>query len=597
MKFPLAVVVVVLTAQLASAQIAGFELERLDLNPGATASLIAGTGDVMRKGAWRASLLVHYEHDPLVLVRADTNERLGAVIGSRLSTHLMGAWTPLDWLEVGVQIPIVLWQGGADLTAWGVPAPATTSLGTPWLTGRFAPLRERAGAPLDLAVQVGLGLPFGSAAAYSNTTPVAFAPKVGAGKSVLSWLRVGAELGFIVRGAPTATAATVLQTGTASSFTFAVSSTTKGSGLRGELTLRGAVALDSGAAGGELLFGGRYPLGKWVEVYAIGGPGLGTLPGNPAFRVLAGVSVQPPVEPEAVVKPPPPVQRCDDSVSLEVLRTACGERDADGDGVKNAVDQCPRVAGLASANGCLLPDTDGDGLTDDVDACPKEAGPRERKGCPIKDQDKDGVEDADDACVDEPGPVERKGCPLRDQDKDGVEDEVDACPAEAGLVERKGCPIRDQDGDAVEDALDNCPTVKGVPENAGCPAKQVQLVIITADKLVIKEAVYFAIGKALVLPRSWKLLDNVAQVLIAHPEVPVVRIEGHTDSAGVRLKNVALSQARADAVKAQLVKRKVAAERLHAVGIGPDQPTDTNDTPAGREKNRRVEFNFETPPK
>ena len=71
---------------------AGFDIERLDLNPGASASLVNGTGDVMRKGSWRASLLVHYEHDPLLLYRLDTNERLGAVIGSRLSAHLTGAW-------------------------------------------------------------------------------------------------------------------------------------------------------------------------------------------------------------------------------------------------------------------------------------------------------------------------------------------------------------------------------------------------------------------------------------------------------------------------------------------------------------------------
>ena len=583
---------VLLTAQLASAQVAGFDLERLDLNPGATASLVTGTGDLMRKGAWRASLLVHYEHDPLVLYRLDTDERLGAVVGSRLSTHLMGAWAPLDWLEVGLQVPIVLWQGGDDLSGYGVDKPATTSLGTPWLTGRFGILRERAGAPLDLSVQVGLGLPFGSAAAYSNATPVAFAPRVGAGKSLLSWLRLGAEVGFMVHGAPATTGA-VTQAGTASSFTGALSATTLGTGLRGELTLRGAVALDSALAGGELLLGARYPLGKWVEVYALGGPGLGTLPGNPAFRILAGVSVQPPVEVEKEKVVLPTAPRCDDTVSVEVLRNACGTMDADGDGIANAVDACPRVAGVAAAHGCPMADSDNDGLTDDVDACPKEAGPKERKGCPIKDQDQDGVEDAVDACPTEAGPVERQGCPLKDQDGDTVEDAADACPTEAGPVERKGCPVKDQDGDSVEDAVDNCPTVKGTVENAGCPAKQKQLVIITADKLVIREAVYFATGKAVVLPRSNKLLDNVAEVLLAHPEVPMVRIEGHTDSVGVREKNVALSQARAEAVKAQLVKRKVPADRLKAVGFGPDQPKDTNDTPAGRENNRRVEFNFE----
>ncbi|MDP2269917.1 MAG: Ig-like domain-containing protein [Archangium sp.] len=564
---PLALVALVAgsTPAVAQARVAGFDLERIDLNPGASASLITGTGDLMRKGAWRASLVLHYQHDPLVLYRTDTGDRLGAVVGSRFTTHLVGGWTPLDWLEVGVQVPIVVWQGGDDLTQWRVPAPVATALGTPWITGRFGLLRERAGAPLDVSLQLGIGLPFGTAAAYTNATPVAVAPRLGAGKTLLPWLRLGGELGFVLRGSPGASTVTV--NGTASTFTAAMSATTIGPKLRGELTLRGAIGLDQAQAGGELLLGLRYPLGKWVEVFALGGPGLGALPGNPAFRLMAGLAVAPPLEtepslPAQAAQPAQPV--CDASVSDEVLRSDCPTLDLDGDGITNAADRCVRVPGVAKAQGCPLVDTDRDGLTDDVDACPKEAGPKERKGCPLKDTD-----------------------------KDGVADEVDACPAEPGPVERKGCPLKDQDGDTVEDALDNCPTVTGTVENSGCPAKQRQLVVITADKLVIRESVYFATGKSVVLPRSNKLLDNVAEVLNAHPEVPLIRIEGHTDSQGKRENNVKLSQARADAVKAALVKRKVGPERLKAVGFGPDQPKESNDTAAGREQNRRVEFNFE----
>ncbi len=585
---PAAVAALVAAATPAAAQqvqVAGFDLERLDFNPGASASLVTSTGDLMRKGAWRASVLLHYQHDPLVLYRSDTNERLGAVVGSRFTTHLVGAWTPLDWLEVGLQVPIVVWQGGADLTQWNVPAPVPTALGTPWITGRFALLRERGGAALDLSVQVGVGLPFGNAAAYTNAQPVAFAPRVGAGKTVASWLRLGGEVGFVVRGNPGE--ATVTVNGTASTFTAAMSATTIGPKLRGELTLRGAIGLDQPVAGGELLLGVRYPLGAWVEVFALGGPGLGRLPGNPAFRLIGGLAVAPPLEVE------PTLPRCDLSGTDEALRRDCPALDADGDGISNATDECVREAGVASRQGCPLIDTDQDGLADEVDACPREAGPQSRQGCPLKDSDKDGIEDAADACPIEPGPAERKGCPLKDGDKDGVEDAADACPSDPGPLQRKGCPVRDQDGDDVEDALDNCPAVKGLVENAGCPAKQRQLVVITADKLVIQESVYFATGKAVVLPRSNKLLDNVAEVLNAHLEVPVIRIEGHTDGQGKREANVKLSQARAEAVKAALVKRKVAAERLKPMGFGPDRPRDTNETAAGREQNRRVEFNFE----
>jgi outer membrane protein OmpA-like peptidoglycan-associated protein len=379
--------------------------------------------------------------------------------------------------------------------------------------------------------------------------------------------------------------------GVGSAFTFALSATTKGHALRGEITFRGTAALDKASFGSELLFGARYQVAKWVEIFAIGGPGFGSLPGNPAFRVLAGVGVQPPFEAEK------PVQRCDDSVTVEVLRSAaCSGLDADGDGITNGADACPRVSGVAAAKGCPMPDTDDDGLTDDVDQCPKEKGLKERKGCPIRDADKDGVEDEVDACVNEAGPAERKGCPVRDADQDGVEDEVDACVNEAGPAERKGCPLKDQDGDTVEDALDNCPTEKGDPANAGCPKKVKQLVIITKDKLQILDKVYFATGKSQVLPKSFALLDNVAQVLLSHPEIEVIRIEGHTDSQGVAAKNTKLSQDRADSVKAQLVKRKVPAERLKAIGFGPDRPVAPNDTPAGREQNRRVEFNIEHSP-
>ena len=169
------------------------------------------------------------------------------------------------------------------------------------MTGRFAFLRESAGAPLDLAVQIGVGLPIGTASAYTNVTPIAFAPRIGAGKTVASWLRVGGEIGFMVRGVPE----TLARAGAASAFTFALSATTKGSALRGELTFRGTAALDAPRFGGEVLAGGRYQVHRWIEVFLLAGPGLGQLPGNPAFRVLGGVSVQPPA-PEAA-----PALRCD----------------------------------------------------------------------------------------------------------------------------------------------------------------------------------------------------------------------------------------------------------------------------------------------
>ncbi len=56
-------------------------------------------------------------------------------------------------------------------------------------------------------------------------------------------------------------------------------------------------------------------------------------------------------------------------------------------------------------------------------------------------------------------------------------------------------------------------------------------------------------------------------------------------------QNLSLSQARADSVKEYLVKQGVEATRLKAVGFGQTKPADSNDTPVGRDNNRRVEFN------
>lgn len=86
------------------------------------------------------------------------------------------------------------------------------------------------------------------------------------------------------------------------------------------------------------------------------------------------------------------------------------------------------------------------------------------------------------------------------------------------------------------------------------------------------------------------MLDEVASVMEAHPEVKLVNIEGQTDDRGSAAANLALSQARAQSVKAYLVGKGVAAERLGAHGSGPTSPIADNATAEGREKNRRVEF-------
>jgi outer membrane protein OmpA-like peptidoglycan-associated protein len=93
-----------------------------------------------------------------------------------------------------------------------------------------------------------------------------------------------------------------------------------------------------------------------------------------------------------------------------------------------------------------------------------------------------------------------------------------------------------------------------------------------------------------VAPASYGLLDEVAGILAKHPEVKKLRVEGHTDDQGPERFNLELSSKRAEAVRAYLVGKGVAAERLEAKGYGDTRPIASNKTAEGREKNRRVAF-------
>jgi outer membrane protein OmpA-like peptidoglycan-associated protein len=262
----------------------------------------------------------------------------------------------------------------------------------------------------------------------------------------------------------------------------------------------------------------------------------------------------------------------------------CPDLDDDNDGVKNADDTCEGQSGRVDAHGCPVKDTDGDGIMDPDDRCPTVPGVAQFQGCP--DTDKDGIEDSADKCPTVPGVAQFQGCP--DTDKDGIEDSADKCPTTPGLPQFEGCP--DTDGDTLPDPRDNCPLQPGPVENQGCPVKEKQIVAIQQDRIEIKDKVYFDSDKAKIQRRSFKLLDQVAKVILEHPELKKVWIEGHTDETGNDKYNYDLSQRRAEAVRDYLIKKGVAPERLEAKGMGRSIPVAPNTTEAGRAANRRVEF-------
>jgi outer membrane protein OmpA-like peptidoglycan-associated protein len=264
-------------------------------------------------------------------------------------------------------------------------------------------------------------------------------------------------------------------------------------------------------------------------------------------------------------------------------------KDADRDGVVDASDKCPNTpAGTAvDANGCPK-DSDGDGVVDASDKCPNTpAGIAvDANGCP-KDSDGDGVADASDKCPNTPPgtAVDGTGCP-KDSDRDGVADIQDVCPGTpAGTkVDRFGCAL-DRDGDGVTDDKDRCPdTVAGVTVDAtGCTS------VFQAGQPLILRGVNFETGKAILLPESQSVLDQVAQSLLDNPGVNV-EVGGHTDNRGRAAANVRLSEARAQAVRDYLISKGVDGARISARGYGQENPIADNATATGRAANRRVEL-------
>jgi outer membrane protein OmpA-like peptidoglycan-associated protein len=232
-------------------------------------------------------------------------------------------------------------------------------------------------------------------------------------------------------------------------------------------------------------------------------------------------------------------------------------------------------------------DRDGDGFLDPDDKCPDDPGVAP-DGCPDLDADKDGILLPDDKCPEEKG-VAPDGCPVADRDGDGFLDPDDKCPDEPGVAP-DGCPDLDPDKDGILNPHDKCPnepeTKNGYQDEDGCPDELPEEVKKFTG---VMEGIQFDVNRATIRPASFATLDAAAKVLTDYPELRL-EISGHTDTDGTHDRNLKLSQERADSVKAYLVKKGVAEERIQTRGAGPDEPIADNKTREGKQQNRRIEF-------
>ncbi|HEX9956154.1 MAG TPA: OmpA family protein, partial [Fibrella sp.] len=127
---------------------------------------------------------------------------------------------------------------------------------------------------------------------------------------------------------------------------------------------------------------------------------------------------------------------------------------------------------------------------------------------------------------------------------------------------------------------------KGLQEIKG---QELKLIPIEIGRSVRLNNIFFDTGKSILRDESAPELDRMVVVMNENPKL-AVELGGHTDNTGSNEINAKLSQDRADAVREYLIGKGIEPDRIASKGYGETKPVSTNDTDAGRQQNRRVEF-------
>lgn len=545
-------------AQAVGAEIPEINAQNFRPSIDAMGTLWADDAEV-QKQRFSTRALFHYTLNPLVYEFEDDDERV-KLVSDVLQADVTAA-VRVSRVRLGLDLPIYLLQAGEGGQGFG--------LGDVGIDGKLGIL-DHDDAPLGLAVSARADFPTATVANALGSPNTGWEAAAIVDREIGDRLLLALNVGY--RGG----AKTELENISLDDFLTMRLAGSYGLGDDAGVALEFAGAKSLATAADP---GASFPL-EWLasgygyvtdSVAVRGGVGTGITSGigSPDLRVLVGVGFEPRDREEE------------------------GPADPDADGIVGDADACPTEAedkdGFEDANGCPDADNDQDGVTDGSDKCPDAA------------EDKDGVRDVDGCAepetlvtvrllnADDGAPLAVGRATVKGSDGERAGTAGQKFELAPGHYEVAGTATNFEGSTAAFDVAENTPLAVDVKLK---PVKEAKIVV-TRERIELREKVFFDLDKDTIQARSNPLLEQVAKVMNEYPEIKRLRIEGHTDSRGDDAYNLDLSQRRADAVKAWLVAKGVAADRLVAKGLGETVPLDTAENDAAWEKNRRVEVFIE----
>ena len=561
-------------ANVASAQ-DGFDVQRLAPSlDGARGFWSLPAGATADRLQWGGSARLHFGSNPFVAERGSSDI---AVVSGQLQLDVSGFVGVTNWFELSAGLPVVVSQSGEAATSVvGLREPATgAGVGDARVAMRVQVLGpdQRVNANgLDLSLGFEARIPLGDPVRFQGDDGPRYQPNLTAEYSLRSGIRAGVQLGYSSRPDVQIDSLEIKD-----ELTWALAAALPVGNVSFIPELAGGVPLGERQSSMEARGGARYQASDLFAVDLAAGFGVVAGVGNAGWRVIGGLHFS---------------QR--------------SGNDRDGDGIPNAIDECPTRAEDydrdRDADGC--PDLDDDlpaEPTDPVEpAEPPE--PVESVEPPEPVEPVEPLEPVEPVEPVEPTDTPRRGFGtlrrVRDMDEDGVPDDDDLCPETPEALDDPfhngdGCPTPDTDQDGFLDPADLCvdepETYNGVADHDGCP-DGFEHVEAVCDFIFLLTPITFDGRSDDFSGETTAVLDEVAAAL-ENSAATSVRVEAHTDSEGDAGENSALTQSQAEAVVDYLEGVGVSVE-LSASGMGEEMPIAGNDSAEGRAENRRIEFHL-----